>query len=408
MRLTVRADDLDLLRWMKSLTGLGAIYGVKASGNPQVGWVVGRKRETAALVELLSRFPLRSRKRQELDLWKQAVELWQHPASVRDIVAMESLRQRLIAQRIYAPPGPSEISVAVTEPDGLIDWLGGFLTGEAHFGIHRGAVRLAVNLRADDFPLLHGLSDAMGIGKVGGPYVNRGSNPAARWTVSRTSDLVELTDLLDQRVRGRKCVEFETWRRAVTVRADKNTPAAERRRLIDAAEGELRQLRRFRPSRPLPPTASRRLQRMDEQNAVWIALLREWAADELGPLTAAGYQRARRADWPSRNTLAGRFGSWYDALGAAGLADRAALRPEVRDARLRGKAKGQEARWSAQRVRVIAALERCTRALGRWPGPTDYARWRVHNDPGAPSFGTAYRHFPGGWAELQAACAPSA
>jgi hypothetical protein len=62
----------------------------------------------------------------------------------------------------------------------------------------------------------------------------------------------------------------------------------------------------------------------------------------------------------------------------------------------------------ARETRLGVVLKRCADALGRFPGPTEYARWRLHNDPGAPSFGTAYRLFPGGWGELKAACAASA
>ena len=56
-----------------------------------------------------------------------------------------------------------------------------------------------------------------------------------------------------------------------------------------------------------------------------------------------------------------------------------------------------------QRDRVIDAVRRCAASLGRLPGPTEYARWRFHNDPGAPTFVTAYQLFPGGWSELHAA-----
>jgi hypothetical protein len=353
-------------------------------------------------------FPLRSRTRKEFELWKQAVGLWQDPAPLRDIAAMEWLRRRLIAQRVYKPAGQSEISTIAMEPDGLTDWLAGFLTGEAHFGIHEGAIRLALNVRADDLPLLRALSLAMGAGTVGGPYVNRGSNPAAKWSVTRTSDLLDLANRLDQRVRGRKAVEFEIWQRAVRIRADTSTPAARRRRLIDAAGAELIELRRYRPGGEPPSAKSRRLQRMYEQNGVWLALLREWAAAESGPLTAMAYQRARHSDWPARNTLTLRFGSWYDALAAAGLKHRAALSPDARDLRLRGGTQARAERRRRQRARVIAAFRRCQQTLGRPPGPSEYARWRLHNDPAAPTFGTAYRHFPGGWSELRAAAVSAA
>jgi hypothetical protein len=214
---------------------------------------------------------------------------------------------------------------------------------------------------------------------------------------------VALAARLDGLIPGRKAKEFEVWRRAVAARADEGRPREERRRIIDEARRELGQLRRYRPGAPLPSAKNRTVQRMYQQNVAWLALLREWAADEPGPLTGEKYQRARLAGWPSRNTLARRFGSWYDALAAAGLSERAALSPDMRDARLRGGEPAREERRRLQRERVVAALRLCEQSLGRSPGPTEYARWRLHNDPDAPSFGTAYRHFPGGWSELLAA-----
>jgi hypothetical protein len=88
-------------------------------------------------------------------------------------------------------------------------------------------------------------------------------------------------------------------------------------------------------------------------------------------------------------------------LTAAGLSDRAALQPDERDKRIAGGAQGREERRRIQRDRVIDAVRRCAASLGRLPGPTEYARWRFHNDPGAPTFVTAYRLYPGGWSELQ-------
>jgi hypothetical protein len=174
--------------------------------------------------------------------------------------------------------------------------------------------------------------------------------------------------------------------------------------LIDEAAQELVELRRYRPGPPPPAARTRRLQRMYEQNRSWVALLRKWAEGEPGTLSAMNYQRWRSHGDPSRNTLALRFGSWYDALDAAGLAGRAALAPELRDARTRGGEVRRAERRDVQRERAIAAAIQCAAALGRFPGPTEFARWRIHNKVDAPTFATAYRLFPGGWSELVAAC----
>jgi hypothetical protein len=145
---------------------------------------------------------------------------------------------------------------------------------------------------------------------------------------------------------------------------------------------------------------------MYEQNCAWLPLLRRWAEQEPGSLTGTGYDRWRPPGSPTRNTLAVRFGSWYDALDAARLADRAAVTPELRDARVRSGEARRAERRIAQRERTIAAVTRCATALGRFPGPTEYARWRLHNEPTAPSFVTGYKLF-GGWPELRAVCQAS-
>ena len=227
------------------------------------------------------------------------------------------------------------------------------------------------------------------------------------WNVTRTSELVDLARRLEGQVPGRKALELEVWREAVEARADRALSRERRRAIIDDAESRLRELRRYRPGAPPQSPKNRRLQRMYEQNRSWIALLRRWAAEEPGALSVMNYDRWRPAGSPTRNTLATRFGSWYDALDAAGLADRAAAMPSERDARLRGGEVRRAERRIAQRERKIAAVTRCAAALGHFPGPTQYARWRLHNETDAPAVATAYQLFDGGWAELRDACQSS-
>jgi hypothetical protein len=62
-------------------------------------------------------------------------------------------------------------------------------------------------------------------------------------------------------------------------------------------------------------------------------VLRTWAASHKGSLACTAYEAARRklhGGWPKRETIAAEFGSWFDALEAAGLADRAARRRYAR------------------------------------------------------------------------------
>jgi hypothetical protein len=401
MTLAVRDDDEDLLFALAQSSGVGVVRRKEGRGHPQSAWVVYRKDEAAKLAGFLDQHPLRTRKRQDFAVWRDAVRAW-----TRDEVdragRMHELRSAIREARVYRPR--NDLSTTHLESPGFDDWLGGFIAGDGSFDIGAGSVRLVIRLRADDAPVLHGIANATGAGRVYGPYASPGSNPVMTWIVCSKRDHVAMVRALEGRIPGRKAAEFAVWRRAVEARADTRMSRVGRREVIDEAQRELRQLRRYRARRTQVPSAkSRRSQQMFEQNLRWLSLLRSWAAAEPAALTTAAYERARRDGWPTRNTLAGRFGSWYDALTAAGLRDRTVMQPDTRDKRLAGGAQAREARRHAQRERVIDAVRRCSATLGRVPAPTEYARWRLHNDPDAPSFVTAYRLFPGGWKQVQSA-----
>ncbi len=105
-----RADDDGLLAQIVERTGIGRIReDGSRSGNskPCVRWCVESKADTQALVELLDRFPLRSRKRQDYEIWREAVlfrasqqrgNRWHGP---RDWNAMETFKRRIEEAREY-------------------------------------------------------------------------------------------------------------------------------------------------------------------------------------------------------------------------------------------------------------------------------------------------------------------
>jgi hypothetical protein len=71
-----RDDDGGLLREIVERTGIGRVRGDGTrSGNskPCLRWCVESKADTAALVALLDRYPLRSRKRHDYAIWREAV-----------------------------------------------------------------------------------------------------------------------------------------------------------------------------------------------------------------------------------------------------------------------------------------------------------------------------------------------
>jgi hypothetical protein len=105
-----RDDDTSLLAEIVERTGIGGVrYDTSRPGNskPCAIWVVESKADTAALVALLDRYPLRSRKRRDYAVWREAVA---HRAQEkrgnrwhgqRDWTAMEDFKRRIEEARLY-------------------------------------------------------------------------------------------------------------------------------------------------------------------------------------------------------------------------------------------------------------------------------------------------------------------
>lgn len=73
-----RDDDRPIIEEIAHSTGIGRIYAQKVYQNskPQVQWHVSTQADCLKLVEILDRYPMRSRKRADYDVWKEAVEFW--------------------------------------------------------------------------------------------------------------------------------------------------------------------------------------------------------------------------------------------------------------------------------------------------------------------------------------------
>jgi LAGLIDADG endonuclease len=78
MTVAVRLDDGDVLHDLCRSTGLGHVSKTAArrGSRPQACWTIASKRECAELARLLTRFPLRARKRRDFEIWSAAVERW--------------------------------------------------------------------------------------------------------------------------------------------------------------------------------------------------------------------------------------------------------------------------------------------------------------------------------------------
>jgi hypothetical protein len=275
MTLTQRADDADMLVDIARVTGLGRLRRIPAqrTSRLQVSWSMHSKFECRRLTELLSRYPLRGRKRSEFEVWAAAVDRW------------------------------SEQHVAVplrATADGLISYLGGFFTGEGSFSLD-GRAAACIHVRADDAPLLRMFQEHFRLGRISystPPNVN----PSVRWTVCRRAELSQLIALLDAAwLRGRKRREFSAWRLGAAEYArgperDQGT--------IERAASALRQARSYVECEvALPSQPSGR--------EAYVEVLRAFAAGERADtLTATAYTRARadHPEWPTRDTIALAFG----------------------------------------------------------------------------------------------------
>jgi hypothetical protein len=323
MSLTQRADDADVLGDIVRVTGLGRLYAVPArrTSRPQVVWSVASKLECRELARLLQRYPLRGRKRREFAVWSAAVDRWSeslHGSTAAADRLLRSAAAELRGLRRYvdpAHPGWTEAGLPTPPADSLASFLGGFFSGEGSFSL-RGRAMATIHLRADDAALVRTFRDTFVLGRVSVSTPN-GLAPTVRWTVGRRGELHEAIALLDRAVlRGRKRREFEAWR----VGAAEYARGRHRDEAVIAAAAEALARARAYVERPVELPAR------DPPTEAYLEVLRAFAGEVPdGRLTCTAYAHARAShpEWPTRNTLALAFGTWQQALDAAGLGARA-------------------------------------------------------------------------------------
>lgn len=111
MQLLLRDDDAPLLVSVRKRTGVGRLYDEKRpagrKGNPGVKWIVSSKADCAALVLILDRYPLVSKKARDYAIWRRAVELCAPARAVgpnrHDYSEIARLKQELESGRVYRP-----------------------------------------------------------------------------------------------------------------------------------------------------------------------------------------------------------------------------------------------------------------------------------------------------------------
>jgi hypothetical protein len=394
----LRDDDADVLVELQRLTGLGRLYAIpgRRTSRPQVAWRIQSRLECHRLATLLERFPLRGRKRLELAVWKRALhELTEDPRSP----ALPNLAAEIRALRRYVNP-----SEATTDDhslgDGLIEYLGGFFTGEGCLLLSPSQCRTVVKLRDDDRALLEQVLTATGLGRIYPHPARGGTRPSVSWIVLRADELRPMVHLLEQAgLRGRKQREFVPWRRAALEFA---AAKDERRRrdplLIEQACADLKEARAYHgPSTAIVSTPLR-----ERHAQAYLTVLRAAAGSTDGALTSTDYEamRARNPDWPTRNTITRAFGAWAAALDAAGLSDRCSRRAHASREHPPAVWPGFESRRRAAQARVLDAVWELARDLRRPPRIHEFLHKRAVADRSLPTLGTLYRILPDGWASV--------
>jgi hypothetical protein len=330
MSVSVRLDDGDVLADLCRSSGLGHVCTKRAhrGSRPQASWQIASKRECLELARLLTRFPLRARKRRDSEIWSSAVERWAanaydlHPDG-RFHAEMRRGADRLRAVRRYVKAPPPALDGPAEE---LLAYFGGFFSGEGCFGLSGLVPRAVIKVRQDDRSILELFAARFGVGAVSdhGAYTN--PNPSSTWMICATGELAPAVRLFeDAQLRGRKRREFEVWRDAAHERAFAKVGGRRwDRARVGAAAERLTAMRAYRPPRDPAHATSVGEARHAARNA-HIQVLRAFAAEGVqDALTATAYMRAREThpEWPHRNTIALAFGGWARALDAAGLGSR--------------------------------------------------------------------------------------
>jgi hypothetical protein len=166
-----------------------------------------------------------------------------------------------------------------------------------------------VKLRRDDRPLLNGFRRDFEMGSVRDVETPEPWSPAVVWHVTGARDVLKGIALFESaHLLGRKARQFRAWRpgaEAIARAIIAKEPVD--RQVVETARRELAQATAYRP-----PSAP--LHRNDGNQP------------RAAPTAYEATRRRSNPYWPKRETIAAAFGSWYEALVAAGLGDRAARR----------------------------------------------------------------------------------
>jgi hypothetical protein len=391
----LRADDTPLLAAFRDWSGVGELYPSPARGgsHPQTSWTVARRRDCLKIADILSEFPPLGKAGRQFEVWRRAVHLWAEEG--QHARELDALAAELRGLHRSAEPVPCRVDIT---PEELGRFFAGFASAEAHFGASsRGSPRFAINLRADDGPLLALFHDAFGLGYLRDIPARGASRAALGWRIGRLRELQRLVALLEAcPPRGRAGYVYRAWRELV--RVPLRTPAIRR-----AFAVEIRRRRRY----VAEAAGIERVALIDRRRERCAQALREWALSSDYPGGSPAYERWRRRSArsaPTRNTIVAAYGSWLDALETLGLDTSAAHDVERVQTIRAGVNTANERRRATSRKAIVEAVRLCIAELGHEPGASEFLRWRAKRAPESPSQMTIYRRFPGGFeAVLEAA-----
>jgi hypothetical protein len=394
----LRADDTPLLTDLCRWSGAGKLAAVPAqrTSRPQTAWIVQRKADCQRIVSILDQHRLLGKKQGQYAIWRTAIAAWTGLRGDRHSVVAACSEQLRAHRRFDALAAVTEVHITDRQ---LCAFLAGFVTAEAHFGAtSEGHPHFRINLRNDDAELLHLFRDRLDLGYLADVPPYRTSKAALSWRVTRLDELRALTEVLDRYPpRGRVLRIYEAWRELVLVEDRRSG----RRRSLAAG---VKERRAYTPGLEWVETVDAGELRRRRH----IAVLQEWAAQTGGRLTATVYEAWRRSSCPvppKSDTIAAAFGSWIEAMEAAGLNTQGCRAPALNARAKANAAASRAARQAEKRATILAALRECIRMLGREPGITEFLAWRNRHAPETPCQGTIYRAFPDGWASVLEALA---
>ena len=239
LQVKLRADDTPLLAAFRDWSGLGQLSPAAARGGsrPQTTWMIGRQAECLKVAAILDDSPLLGKKAREFQIWREAVGVW--VARGGSDPRLERLAAALRAIRAKSAPAPCGVSIT---DEYLAAFLAGFASAEAHFGASdTGSPSFAINLRADDGPLLRLFHERLAVGHLRDIPAAGRSRAGLSWRVGRLPDLRCLADLFDRHPpRGRAARVHAVWRELV--RLEPRTGSVRR-----GLAAEVRRSRAFQP-----------------------------------------------------------------------------------------------------------------------------------------------------------------